>query len=145
MSIEPCLPYILNQVYYGVVGQYDIGDMSWDSGTKILTVQWGHELEPSEKVALDGVVTASIGKARIYKERTKIMDEIFWAAAADGGMPRVINLCNGLDKVPSLMAALDNYNYPLAQQRLGYALAQGWVTQVDHDLALSKIPEHEYE
>lgn len=145
MDVEPCLAYILNQVYYGVVGQYDIGSMGWDSGTQVLTVEWGHDLAPAEKAALDGVVTASVGKVRIYKDRPKIMDEIFWEAAANGGMPRVIALCDGLDKVPSLMAALDNYNYPLAQQRLGYALSQTWITQADHDLALSKIPEHEYE
>jgi hypothetical protein len=141
----PCLPYVITQVYYGVVGQMDIGDMNWSEATRVLTVQWGHELTVDEKDLLDMVVVNSLGKVRIYKDRNKIMDEIFWTALAMGGQPRVWNLVLGLNKVPALIVALDNGNYPLARSLVDYALAQAWITQDDHDLALSKIPEHEYE
>lgn len=143
---SPCVQYLFTQVYYGAVEwQTDIGDVNWESATRTLTVQWGHELTPAQKAILDGIVAASLGLTRVSKERVKIMDEIFWTAFSEGGFPRVVALCDGLDKVPSLLAALDNFNYPLAHQRLGYALAQGWISQADHDLAASRIPPGEYE
>lgn len=146
LTPDPCVQYIFTQVYYGAIeGQMDIGDIGWEGGSRTLTVHWGHELTAGQKALLDAVVADSLGKVRVSKERVKIMDEIFWTAFSEGGFPRVITLCDGLDKVPSLLAALDNFNYPLAHQRLGYALAQGWISQADHDLAASRIPPNEYE
>lgn len=145
LSPDPCTPYITTQVMYGAMGSMDLGVMNWSSETKILTIAWGHELSIEEKAVLDALVAASLGKVRVSKDRGKIMDEIFWTAYSQGGIGRVVELCDGLDHVSSMLAALDNMNYPLARQRVGKALSEGWITQADCDLALSKIPENEYE
>lgn len=142
----PCFSFVMNRVMYGAVGgQTDIGVLSWSSDTQVLTVEWGHELTAGEKASLDVVVDDSRGKVRVYKSRNQIMDEIFWDAVSFGGMARVQALILGLNKLPSLIVALDNGNYPLSYWLLGYALSQGWITQDDHDLAISKIPPNEFE
>lgn len=145
LSPAPCLPYILTQVAYGAIGCADLGPMGWEAAAATLTVAWGHDLTPGEKAALDAVVAASLGKVRVYKDRNAIMDEIFWAALSAGGQPRIWALCLGLNRVPALIVALDNGNYPLARALVDHALGEGWITQADHDLALARIPEHEYE
>lgn len=146
LSPVPCTPYIITMVYYGGVdGQMDVGVINWEQSTQTLTVEWGHELTVDQKDLLDAIVVNSLGKVRVYKDRNKIMDEIFWTALSQGGQPRVWALVLGLNKVPALIVALDNGNYPLARSLVDYALLQSWITQDDHDLALTRIPEHEYE
>lgn len=139
---NPCLAYIYSYIGYSTITHKDYAGATFSDD--VLIVKWETPLDAGDKAILDAIVAASVGKVRVIKETSQIMDEIFWQAYAEGGLPRVVTLCNGLDHVPSLLAALGNLNYPLARQRVDYALSEGWITQDDYDLAISKIPDAEY-
>lgn len=72
-----------------------------------------------------------------YPSRQTITGEIFLAAEPETQAPRLLD---ALDTHSSMLAALDNYNYPLAVLRVAKALSVGAIIQADYDLIVSKIP-----
>jgi hypothetical protein len=71
------------------------------------------------------------------KGRIQILNEIMAACEPAEQLPRMLD---ALDKYPSFIAALDNFNYPLARSRLNKALNAADILQADYDLCDGKIP-----
>jgi hypothetical protein len=145
-AADPCIPYIKAAITASEISHKDYGGSTWipanGGGDGMLTVFWHTALNVTDKGILDGIVTASLGLVPVRKERSKIMDDIFWTASAD---PTQLNrLLDALDNYTSVPVALDNYNYALARARVQKVFEDGKITEADRDMVLSFIPENEY-
>jgi hypothetical protein len=146
---EPCLDFIVTSVLYSAMtdkaleGQrFDWLTPEEDDGT--LHVTFESELSVDDKAIFDGIVTASLGKTRITKDRETIMAEILTAAQLSGDPTQLPRLLDALDNYTSIPVSLDNCNYPLARSRVDKALADGAITEADRTLVNACIPESEF-
>jgi len=138
-----CLAYINEYLPLSAMTNKNMTDISWHPLENWLKVWFDVALDVEDKMILDSLVAASLGKYQIKKSREAIMSEILTLATPDPA--QVMRLLDALDGYPSMAIALDNWNYPLARMRVEKVYTDGAITIEDRDLVLGTIPESAYE
>ena len=138
-----CLAYIAEYLPLSAMTNKNMTDISWNPELSWLKVWFDVALDVEDKMILDSLVAASLGKVKVKKSREAIMGEIFALASTDPA--QIGRLLDALDGYPSMAIALDNLNYALARMRVEKVYTDGVITIEDRDLVLGTIPESAYE
>jgi len=91
----------------------------------------------ANETLLDSLVLNHDGVSVISKSRQDILADVLTNAEPITQLPRLLN---SLDKYPSVMASLDNFNYLLAYSRILLAETNGDITSEDTTLILGCFP-----
>lgn len=142
LTQEPCLDKIVDDVAASDMTDKNLGDIFSNANSSInLIINWNTDLSAEDKTILDGVVLDSLGRKLNNKSRETILGEIFDNAEPTVQQPRLVG---ALNIMATMIAALDNMNYPLARGMALQALGGGLILQEDYDLVISKIPDSKY-
>lgn len=97
------------------------------------------ELDATNEGYLDALVAAHDGIELVRKDRITILNEIMSNVSSQ---EQLIRLMDALDTSATLIAALDNYNYPLARMRVDKLVTDEKITEDDRTLIFQYIPDY---